>query len=290
MNVLVIGTGLLGQKCVESWSESHDVFYTWRSEDPISNDAGYGLDITNIPRFADIVSKVEPDNVVLTAAYTDVDGCEENPGKAYRVNAEAPGKIAKVCKREGIGLVYISTDYVFDGEKGRYKENDSTNPVCVYGESKLKGERNVMQNRPDPVIARTSVIFGWERANFATWVTDSLEKGEKIPVVHDKYVSPTLNADLADQLERLMVKNESGIYHASGRTRASFFEFAELLAEKTGCPTDLVERAKTEDLPWKAERPKDSSLDTSKIERIANPRTLEDSIDLLLSQKPGITA
>lgn len=281
----MVGTGLLGKKCVKLWSKKHDVHYTWRSKDHFNEGDSYKLDITNKKRFEELVSKISPDAVVLTAAFTDVDGCEENPEKAFEVNAEAPGKIAEICSREEIGLVYISTDYVFDGEKGSYTETDTTNPVNVYGKSKLDGEQKVMQNHPGVVIARTSVIFGWERPNFATWVLDSLESGEEIPVVNDKYISPTLNTDLSNQLEELIAEKSSGIFHTAGKTKISFYGFAKLLAEKAGHDTDLINRAKTGDLSWKAKRPRDSSLDTTRIKEIVNPMTLEDSIGLLLSQK-----
>jgi dTDP-4-dehydrorhamnose reductase len=168
-------------------------------------------------------------------------------------------------------MAYISTDYVFDGLKGDYKETDETNPINFYGHSKLLAEKSITKINQDYLIARTSVIYGDKPAsgkiNFALWLIDCLNRRREVKIVTEQFASPTLNTNLAEMILEACEKKLNGIYHMAGASKASRYEFAIKLAEKFNLDKNLIKRAKTEDMNWKAKRPKDSSLNISKVQK-----------------------
>jgi len=267
--VLITGaSGLLGRKLAKSLLEAYRVIPTHNTH-PAHPDS-VRMDIVDRNEVARVLSTVKPELVVHAAAETNVDKCETNRELAWSVNAEGTRNIAEACEIGGAKLVYISTDYVFDGRKGFYAEDDEANPVNYYGVTKLKGEEFVKEICRDFVIARTSVLYGWHpsRANFATWVVDSLRDSKSINVVNDHFNSPTLADDLAGMILRMMEMNVSGVYHAAGSERVSRYDFAVKLAEIFELDKRLVTPASMNDLKvWVAERPRDSSLSVDKIRR-----------------------
>jgi dTDP-4-dehydrorhamnose reductase len=155
------------------------------------------IDITKKEIFI-AIKKVKPEFVIHCAAFTDVDGCEIQKEKAWEVNVTGTENVAKACQKIGAKMIYVSTDFVFDGKKGMYKETDKTNPINYYGKTKLEGEKRVKEICKNYVIARTSVLYGWhERLNFVTWVIEQLKNKNKIRIVTDQYTSPTLADNLA---------------------------------------------------------------------------------------------
>jgi len=169
-------------------------------------------------------------------------------------------------------LIYISSDYVFNGSKGMYKEDDKTNPVNYYGYTKLLGEKYCQ----DFCIARTCVIYGAKPAsgkvNFALWLINKLEKGENVRIITDQYITPTLNTNLAKMLLEIAERKITGIFHLAGATRVSRFEFAKEIARVFGLDESLIIPSRMDEINWIAKRPRDSSLDASKAAKYLNEK------------------
>lgn len=235
------------------------------------------LDITDGEKLLKTVFELKPQAIIHTAAYTDVDGCEANKELAWRVNAEATRNIAEASAENGSHMVYVSTDYVFDGEKGLYLEEDQPNPVNYYGFTKLKGEEFVKKHAWEWCIARTSVVYGWSltgKLNFATWVINSLKQGREVKALTDQYVSPTLNTNLAEMLLEISERKITEVLHTAGATRVSRHEYALKLAEAFSLEKELVKPATMREIPWKARRPRDSSLNICKALNMLNAKPL----------------
>src|SRR5208283_4144482 len=166
------------------------------NQHPIKLPNATRADIKRVTDITEILRKSSPDVVVHLASITDVDFCEQNPELALSVNGTATAVLATECLRIGSYLVYVSTDYIFDGQRGNYKEEDQPKPVNVYGRSKLVGEEATRKASELFCVARTSVVYGWGREfrpNLATWLYAELRAGRSVKVVKDQYASPTLN-------------------------------------------------------------------------------------------------
>jgi len=269
LKLLVTGaSGLLGNKVVERAENDHDVtpFHNTKPLHPNS----LGLDITDAAEVSRLFRDLKPDAVIHTASETNVDKCETEKEHAFKTNVEGTRNIAVACGNVGAKLVYVSTDYVFDGTKGNYTEQDSPNPINYYGLTKLEGEKQVIQYCANYAVLRTSVLYGWHpwKQNFATWVINQLKQSEKISVVEDHYNTPTLADNLAEMAVETAERNLRGIYHAAGSERTSRYEFARQIAETFRLDAALIQPVKMKDLTfWVARRPKDSSLNTSKIQK-----------------------
>ncbi|MEM0171605.1 dTDP-4-dehydrorhamnose reductase [Thermofilum sp.] len=286
MKILVTGaSGLVGHKVVEvALKKGHEVYSFYR-EHAVKMGVPIMIDITDGEKLLKTVSQIKPHAIIHTAAYTDVDGCEANRDLAWRVNADATKKIAIASTENGSHMVYVSTDYVFDGEKGLYLEEDQPNPVNYYGFTKLKGEEFVKEHAVEWCIARTSVIYGWSltgKLNFATWLINNLRQGKEIRALIDQYVSPTLNTNLAQMLLEIAERNITGVLHTAGATRVSRYEYATKLAEALNLRKELIKPATMSDIPWKAKRPRDSSLNVSKALNMLNAKPL--SLDQALRE------
>jgi len=264
--VLITGaSGLLGRKLARALSEEYRVIPT-HSTHPVNPDS-MRMDIVDGSEVVGVLSEVRPELILHAAAETNVDKCETNRELAWSVNAIGTRNIASACGKIGAKLVYVSTDYVFDGEKGRYSEGDKANPLNYYGATKLEGERFVRELCGDYVVVRTSVLYGWHpnRLNFATWVIDSLKSGMRISVAEDHYNSPTLADNLAEAIPKIVEADATGLYHIAGSERISRYDFAMETAEVFGLDRSLVMPVKMEDLKiWVAKRPRDSSLSVYK--------------------------
>jgi len=260
--ILVTGaSGLLGSKVVKLAEHSFEVIPTHNTCSLFMGSVK--MDITNSAQVLQVVAQMKPDVLIHVAAETRVDRCEKNREEAWKVNAEGTKNIAVACGKIKTKLIYVSTDYVFDGEKGLYVEGDEPNPVNYYGLTKLKGEEFVRENCQDYVVARTSVLYGWHstKTNFALWVIESLKRGESISVVDDHYNSPTLADSLAEALLEIAQQNLRGVFHTAGNERISRCEFALKIAETFNFDPKLIKPVKMNQLKtWIARRPRDSSL------------------------------
>jgi len=278
---LIGGSGLFGQAFINLVKRTSHWLYATYNENSIDFERAIFLDITDKEKVKDVMEKIHPDVIVHAAAFTNVDKCEIEREKAYNVNVVGTKNVARTSKKIGTKLVYISTDYVFDGIKGLYNEEDKTNPINYYGLTKLEGEKVIEKNCDDFIIARTSVIYGANKKNFATWVINELKNGKQINIVTDQWVSPTLNVDLAEQILALIEKGESGIFHTAGRERISRHDFVLKLAKIFGFNEKLIIPTTSDKMNWVAKRPKDSSLGVSKISNIKKPYKVEEALRLL---------
>lgn len=273
---LVTGSsGLLGSKIVEQAREHFKVVPTYRTK-PLFPDS-VEMNIRDESEVLRVFGKFRPNVVVHTAAETNVDRCEVNKEHASKVNADGTRNIAKICNTIGAKIVYVSTDYVFGGEKGLYTEEDEPNPANYYGLTKLEGERYVTQACEDYVIVRTSVLYGWHswKPNFVKWVIKSLRKNEQISVVNDHFNSPTFADNLAEVMLEIINRDLKGLYHTAGSERISRFEFALETAETFDLDLSLIKPIKMSELKvWVAKRPRDSSLCVDKIQKEVKTKLL----------------
>ena len=286
MKIFITGaSGLLGYKVAEiALEKGYEVYSGYREHKP-----EYGepvkIDLTNPDTILKAVENVKPDVIIHSAALTDVDRCEVEKDLAYKINVEGTKILSEVARKFGCFLIYISTDYVFDGNKGMYKEEDETNPINYYGYTKLLGE----QFCQDFCIARTCVIYGAKPAsgkvNFALWLINKLEKGEKVKVITDQFVTPTLNTNLANMILEIAEKEMRGVFHLAGATRVSRFEFAKEIAKVFGLDENLIIPSKMSEINWIAKRPRDSSLDVSKALKCLNEKPYELKLALKVLKK-----
>ncbi len=226
-------------------------------------------DITDREKILMAVTCSNPDIVVHLAAMTDVDACEADPGMAMRVNRDGAAYVAEACKRCGAKLVYVSTDYVFNGKRGPYTEDDEPAPANVYGRSKLEGERVSVDMCPEALIVRISVPFGTRREhtphNFISRIIDDLAEGNAIRAVHDQYTTPAFMPELADVIWTLAGKDMQGIVHYGTSDRLSRYDMARTICEIMGFDDSLVEKAATADFGFIAPRPLESGFVTDRL-------------------------
>lgn len=279
MRILVTGAGgLVGSAVASSAVSTHEVFSTFNQHLPT-----YGtpmrLDLLDSGEIDRVIARVRPDAIVHAAALTDVDMCERDNSLAEKVNHEATKVISLAAKRVGALLVYVSTDYVFDGAKGRYEEDDHPNPANYYGLTKLKGETAVKASGGDFCIARASVIYGGRPAagkvNFALWLIESLQKGQSVRVLEDQFVSPTLDSSLAEMIIEVIERGLTGVFHLSGASRVSRYDFAKAVAFAFGLDNALIKPVTADSMNWTAKRPADSSLDVSKAASVLHQKPIE---------------
>ena len=278
MKLLITGaSGLLGTKlCETALRNRHEVYSAYNQHKPT-----YGtpvkLNILNLKDQQRALQKTKPEAVIHSAALTNVDKCELEKKLAWKTNFEATAHLAQLCKKHGVFLIYVSTDYVFDGEKGMYKETDKPAPVNHYGLTKLKGEEAV-QTLDNYCIARGSVIYGSTpttgKTNFALWLIDKLQKKEEVKIATDQWNSPTLNVNMAEMIIEALERRVNGILHTAGATRLSRHEFAEHIAKTFNLDTKHITPIQAKHLKWVAKRPKDSSLNVKKAEQRLTNRPL----------------
>jgi dTDP-4-dehydrorhamnose reductase len=278
------GSGLAGSKLAEMALARGEQVYSGYAH----NQPPYGkevkFDLLDANGIRDIIERMRPDIIVHSAALTDVDRCEREKDLAYKINVEGTRAIAEAARRAGSYLIYISTDYVFDGQRGLYREEEETNPVSYYGLSKLQGEQFCLDQG---CIARTCVIYGSRPAsgkvNFALWLLNALKSGKEARVVTDQFITPTLNSNLAAMVLEAADRHLSGIYHLSGASRVSRYDFACELARAFDLDRRLILPTQMSDIGWLARRPMDSSLDTSKASGTLKngPLNLYESLQVL---------
>lgn len=272
MRILITGaSGLLGSKVAElAAGAGHDVYSGYLTHAP-SHGIPIKLDVRDEASLRKAFERYRPEVVIHAAALTDVDKCEIERGLAWEINVGGTRNVARLSREYGAFLIYISTDYVFRGDRGMYREEDERGPVNYYGLTKLEGEDEVMRSAGEYCIVRPSVIYGARpasgKANFALWVLGKLGKGEEVDVAADQWASPTLSSNLAEMVLEVAERRLSGIYHLAGATRASRYDFAKMLARAFGLDERLVRPTTMDKIGWVARRPRDSSLDVSKAMR-----------------------
>jgi dTDP-4-dehydrorhamnose reductase len=215
-----------------------------------------------------LLSRLQPEAVVNCAALADVDECERNPERARLLNVELPRSLAAACAELGVGLVHISTDSVFDGERGSYSESDEPAPVNVYARSKLEGERAVEDALPEALVIRTNFIgiSRSRRLGLADWVSSRLESGERVQGFADVIFAPLLANEFARVALAAIDVGLKGLYHASARDACSKYDFACRLGAALGLDSSLVDKASLADAKLPARRPLNTSLSSRRLE------------------------
>ena len=270
MKVLVTGaSGLLGSALLRMALQSGVVAVAAYNSHPLND--GLQMDITEPAQVHATISRVAPDYVIHTAAFTDVDTCEIEPQRAWDVNALGTKNVAEACEEHGAKLIYISTDYVFDGEDGPYSEEAPTHPINVYGESKLAGEGFALNSSVN-AVARVCVLYGPDKPNFVTWVINSLRTDTPINVVTDQYNTPTYVGNCARALLRMCELGLVGVYHVCGREQLNRYAFARAIADAFALNKKLINETTTDTLQQRALRPMNSSLRVERAERALGMR------------------
>ena len=244
------------------------------------------LDITNKGDVKSLVTSFRPDIIVNAAAMTNVDACETQRGLAWKINVVGVENLVEVARRIDSLLIHISTDYVFDGKGGPYKETDRVNPVNYYGKTKLAGENVILAGGISSAIMRTISVYGTGinvKNNFALWVIKSLREGKNIRCVDDQIGNPTHVSDLAAGVVKVIEQGRPGLFHIGGAEAVSRNEFAAKAAEVFGLSSSLIQKAKTSELHQTAQRPMVTSLSTLKAEKELDfhPMTLIQGLELL---------
>ena len=259
MRITIFGaTGLLGKHLVEKWNT--DEVVGLGSED---------ADIRDPQQAWNAVYRTHPDWIVLAAAYTDVDGCESNRELAFDVNCHGAMNVARAAKRHGARMLFLSSDYVFDGTGNTpYEVDHQRAPRSVYGQSKAEAEIRLSEIMPDACIVRTSWLFGEGGRCFPDTVLKLATSRSEIDVVDDQRGSPTYAADLAHAIAQLCSRDASGIVHATNRGDCSWFEFAREIVSRAGLTT-IIKPTTSDKFVRPAERPKYSVLSSSSLEKYA---------------------
>lgn len=251
MRIAVTGaTGMLGRDLLAVLANAHQVIGINREM----------LDLAYADALAPLLAQ-QPDCVIHTAAYTDVDGCERHPETAHRVNALGTEQVARACQLLNVPLVYISTDYIFDGAKqAPYVETDPPHPLNIYGNSKLAGERFVQAMLERFYIVRTAGLYSRHGRNFVNTILQKVQRGEALTIVHDQVSSPTYAQDVAQAIACLVEGMPFGVYHLSNAGRCSWYEFAKMIVTLTGHPQYEVKPIPYSALGRPALRPAYSAL------------------------------
>jgi dTDP-4-dehydrorhamnose reductase len=283
MKFLVTGSaGLIGSQVVKDLvQQNHTVYSCYHDKKPLQGIPTH-LDLTDENQIIQILQETKPDRIIHLAAMTGVDLCETEKELATLINTKATEILARQAAKQHIFFLYVSTDYVFDGINGMKKEDDITNPLGFYGKSKLGGELVLNKFASNWCIARTSTPFGIHptKKSFPLWVKENLETKKEIPVLIDQFTSPTYVPNLSKMLIEITTRQITGILHVSGATRISRYALAELVADKLHLDKSLLIPTKIDTMNWKAQRPKDSSLDVSLAAEILNekPQTIQQSL------------
>ncbi|MEE8185221.1 MAG: dTDP-4-dehydrorhamnose reductase [Thermodesulfobacteriota bacterium] len=268
MRVFITGAfGQLGSE-IERAFEGSDFFLGGRSESDITNQ---GI-IKTIVDF-------EPDLVIHTAAFTDVDGCEIKPDKAFKVNAFGTRNVAVGAEKAGAKLIYISTDYVFDGKSDEpYDEFSGTNPINVYGMSKLGGEEFIKHLSRRFFIVRSSWLYGKTGKNFVKTILNIAREKDELRVVNDQRGAPTYVKDLAEMISKIARTEAYGLYHASGGGYCTWYEFALEILRLADIKKEVVPTSSSE-LNRPAPRPANSALTSIALKQIGiEPRQWKEAI------------
>jgi len=256
--VVTGGNGQLGKELQEiSSSYPQFEFYFLTRED---------MPIDQFELVRNYFSALKPAYCINCAAYTAVDKAESEKNLAFLINGEAAGVLAAICKEYDTKFIHISTDYVFNGEATYpYTENFPTDPINVYGASKLEGERNAMQFNPDSIVIRTSWVYSSYGKNFVKTMMRLMNEKDEIKVINDQVGSPTYAADLAEVILQIIPDWKPGIYNFSNEGIITWYEFAVAIKEIINCPCD-IKPIITAEYPTPARRPGYSVLDKTKIQ------------------------
>ena len=281
MKILITGAfGQLGNSLKNFLSINDEVFRTGLNIP--TGGKGLQLNIVDKIMLKDIISSISPDVIINLAALTNVDFCESNPEIAKEVNTNGVQNLVDVFSGK---IIHLSTDYVFDGLKGPYKEEDQINPISVYGKTKYDAEKIVL-DKNNNLVLRANVLynmFGNNNASFLNWVVNNLKNKNSIQVVNDQFNNPTWTESIAEILVNCLNKDMSGLYHWGDQDYLSRYDFAIKIAESYNLKSDLIKQISTSQLKQMAPRPLNGGLDQSKLKKYLNitPPSINDCLDAI---------
>jgi dTDP-4-dehydrorhamnose reductase len=278
MRVLLFGSsGLLGKALMREWDE-----------DAVTGLGSRDADLRDAERIRKVTHEARPEWIVLSAAYTDVDGCESNSERAFAVNRDGAMNVAAAAKEVGSRLLFLSSDYVFDGKKNTpYETSDPRNPQSVYGRTKAEAETQLLALLPDCCIVRTSWLFGAGGKCFPDTILKLAASRPALDVVNDQRGSPTYVIDLARAIVSLCRKNAQGIVHATNAGDCTWFEFAQEIVQSAGLTTS-VRPTSSERMARPAPRPAYSVLSPSALNALGiSTPSWQDALRRYLEQRPG---
>jgi len=267
-NLLILGgSGLIGSVLARDASKRYRVTATYNSQEP-PEIAGVSWLACRLPddfeRLEEFVHRSSADTVIDCVALSNVDTCERERNRADLLNVELPKRLAVICDKTGTRLVYLSTEYVFDGLRGNYTETDTPKPINYYGMTKLLGEQATLDFRRNLVV-RTSLVYGWhKRCRFLNFVVDNLRATRAMGLYSDQMTCPTLLGDLTSGIVHALEKNASGIYHMTGPECVSRYEFGRSIASHMRLDVSLLSELRATHANTLAKRPANSCLSNKK--------------------------
>lgn len=294
--ILITGSnGLLGQKLVELLLSAKDiqVVATARGENRLPFTEGYeyqSIDITSREQVHNVVANVKPNVIIHTAAMTNVDQCESEKDACWSQNVSSVEYLIEACSKIDCFLLHVSTDFIFDGKSGPYKEDAEANPISFYGWSKYAAEKLVTNSNIRWGIARTVLVYGiahdMSRTNIILWVKKSLEDGKNIKVVTDQWRTPTLAEDLAKGCVLIAEQEAEGIFNISGKDFLTPYEMAIMTADYFKLDKSLISQADSTTFSQPAKRPPRTGFDLSKSQQILGyePVSFTEGIEILAGQ------
>jgi len=294
--ILTTGSnGLLGQKLTEKILVEGRVKLVATSKGtnryPVKDGYEYAeMDILDAVQVREVVERYSPDAIVHTAAMTNVDTCEANKALCRQLNVDAVETLISICEEKNIQLIHLSTDFVFDGANGPYKEEDAVNPVSYYGESKVLAEELLKNSKANWAILRTILVYGitsdMSRSNIVLWAKEALAKASPINVVNDQWRMPTLAEDLAEACLLVVEKNAKGIYHVSGKDYMSIADLVRKVAEFWNLDQSFINEISSTGLNQTAKRPVRTGFVLDKAVKDLNycPHSFEEGLAILDQQ------
>ena len=293
MRILITGSnGLLGQKIVaQCLKHGHEFLATSKGENrnpDCPEDRFRSMDIIDRHEIEMIFADYQPTHIIHTAAITNVDHCELNPEECRIVNTIAVGYLYDASKPIDAHFQLLSTDFVFDGLKGNYKESDKVGPLSVYARSKVEAENILLKKKEGNwSIVRTIIVYGkannLSRSNIVLWAKDALKARQNLTIVDDQFRAPTWADDLAWACLEICRRNKKGIFHISGPETMSIYDLVCRIAKHYGLSTDTVQRSSSETLNQPAKRPPRTGFDLahSRTELGYDPKTIEETLDMI---------
>ena len=269
--LLIGGASLIGSSIINQFKHDYELHLTF-NETPVNSDfpqTKLNL-LNNRNQLSPLIKDLEPDIVVNTVAYPNVDFCETHHDEANLLHVLITNDLVSICKEISSPLVYFSTDAVFDGTKSlKYSEDDEPSPLSYYGKTKLEAEKILLEVNEN-IVLRTTVVYDWHiRSRFTNWVLKNLKQGNKITAFTDQINTPTLASDISKSLFTLLEKNNYGLFHCSGKTCLSRYDFAIKLADYFGYSKKLIIPTISKNTQV-APRPENGCLDSSKLENSTN--------------------
>lgn len=275
--LLIIGiSGLVGSRFAELKKDEYEIYGTYNAHE-ISSEKRFKLDVTNREATFKLIEKIKPRYIIDTHAISNVDYCELNPEEAWKVNVDGARNVAEASKKYAAKYIFFSSDYVFDGSKLKYTEKDKPRPLNYYGKTKLVAEYMLSALDINHITIRTAVVYGssgMNKTSFPIWVVSKLRAGERIKVVTDQYNKPTFADNLVEFIDKLIKKDEKGIFHVTGSELISRFDFAVKVAKEFGLDKGLIEPTTSAELNQVARRPSTLDLSTEKVERVTKSKPI----------------